>query len=246
MTDKTYRSLLDIIRESAGNPALPEGCDTWAMRSVWPDFTSSRGFRWPFPGGVATAPGPLLEHRGSCPREPGDGICVATDACGMASGGIPASTILLTAHRAAAVLGDDEPGKLRVSAATVVDVVWIKRANLRGANLRGADLRGANLRFADLRGANLRGANLRGANLRGADLRDANLRFADLWDANLRGANLRFADLRGANLRGADLRGADLWYANLWDADLRDAVGSHSTRWTGGFDPAARGVVAAS
>ena len=235
-TERTYRPLLDIIREAAGNPALPEGCDTWAMRSVWPDFTSSRGFRWPYPGGVATAPGPLLDHRGSCPTAPGDGICVATDARGMASGGIPASTVLLTAHRDADVIGDDEPGKLRVKAAVVVELVWIKRADLRGANLRGADLWGANLRGADLRGANL--ADLQGANL--ADLRGADLRGADLWGANLWGANLGGADLRGANLRGADLRGAD-----LRGADLCGTHANAATYWPGGFDASARdGVVA--
>lgn len=157
-TENTYRPLLDIIREAAGNPELPDGCDTWAMRSVWPDLRSSRGYRWPYPGGRATAPGPLLDHRGSCPRAVGDGLCVATDARGMASGGIPASTILLTAHRTADVLGDSESGKLRVSAATVVELVWIQHANLRGANLGGANLRRADLRDADLQGANLQGA----------------------------------------------------------------------------------------
>ena len=161
--ERTYRPLLDIIREAAGNPDLPDGCDTWSMRSVWPDFRSSRDYRWPWPGQVATAPGPLLDHRGSCPKAVGDGICVALDAKGMASGSIPASTILLTAHRAEDVIGDDEPGKLRVSAATVVALVWIRRADLRRADLRGADLEGADLRGADLEGADLRGANLEGA-----------------------------------------------------------------------------------
>ena len=75
---------------------------------------------------------------------------------------------------------------------------------LRGADLYGADLRGADLRGADLRGADLRGADLRGADLRGADLRGANLYGADLRGAHLYGANLRGANLYGANLRGAD------------------------------------------
>ena len=39
----TYRPLLDILTEGR---TLPDGCDIWGMRSVHPDFTSSRGFRW--------------------------------------------------------------------------------------------------------------------------------------------------------------------------------------------------------
>ena len=261
--ERTHRPLLDILLAAAGNPEMPEGCDTWAFRSVWPDFTSSRGFRWPLPGNWAEATGTILDHRGSCPRAVGDGICVATTAAGMASGGIPASTILLTAHAAADVVGDDEPGKLRVRRARVVDVLWIKRANLGGA-----DLRGANLGDANLRDANLQHANLGDAYLRGADLRGANLRGAYLGGANLQHANLGGADLRGANLRGANLGDANLWDANLGDAylggaylgdtnlgdaylrdanlgdaNLWDAVASRATLWPEGFDPDARGVV---
>jgi hypothetical protein len=170
--EPTYRPPLDIIVEHVGQP-LPDGFDSWSMRSVHPDFRSSRGFRWPYPGGVATAVGPILDHRGSCPQAVGDGICVATSAAGMASGSIPAITVLLTAHRAADVVGDDEPGKLRVTRATVVEVVdlpALARSGLSGAYLRAADLDGANLRAADLDGANLRGADLTGA-----DLSDANM-----------------------------------------------------------------------
>ena len=210
------RPLLDILTEGR---TLPDGYDTWAMRSVRPDLTSSRGFRWPWPGQVATAPGPILDHDGPCPHAVGDGLCVALTARGMTSGGIPAQPVLLTAHRAGDVLGADDD-KIRVRAALVVDVIWLARvdltgadlhgANLHGADLRGATLRGANLTLADLRGAGLLGANLRGANLRGADLRGADLRGADL-----RGADLTLADLDGANLHGADLHGANLTLADL-------------------------------
>jgi hypothetical protein len=187
------RPLLDILVEKVGQP-LTDGYDAWAFRSVNPDFTSSHGFRWPFPGGVAEAAGPLLQHRGSCPAAVGDGICVATTVQGMASGGITAGgPVLLTAHRAADVIGDSEPGKLRVRAALVVEVVW----------LRSADLRYADLRYANLRSADLRYADLRSANLQSADLRYANLRYADLQSANLRSADLQFADLRSANLQSA-------------------------------------------
>ena len=181
----TYRPLLDILTEGR---TLPDGCDIWGMRSVHPDFTSSRGFRWPFPGGVAEAPGPIIaSNRGACPESDGDGICTALTAQGMASGGIPAHTVLITAHAAADVLGADEI-KVRVRRATVVEVVdlpgmaragKLSRADLRGADLYGADLRGAYLYGADLGGADLGGANLGGAHLGGANLGGADLGGAD-------------------------------------------------------------------
>ena len=209
----TYRPLLDILTEGR---TLPDGCDIWGMRSVHPDFTSSRGFRWPFPGGVAEAPGPIIaSNRGACPESDGDGICTALTAQGMASGGIPAHTVLITAHAAADVLGADEI-KVRVRRATVVEVV----------DLPGM-ARAGKLSRADLRGANLYGANLGRANLDGAYLRRADLRGADLYGANLGRANLDGAYLDGADLGRADLRGAD--------AD-------QYTRWPEGFNPAAAGV----
>lgn len=145
----TYRPLLDILTEGR---TLPDGCDTWGMRSVRPDFTSSHGFRWPFPGGVAEAPGPIsASNRGACPESDGDGICTALTAQGMASGGIPAITVLITAHAAADVLGGDKM-KVRVRRATVVEVVDLP-GMARAAKLSGADLGGANLDGANLDGA---------------------------------------------------------------------------------------------
>ena len=240
----TYRPLLDILTEGR---TLPDGCDFWGMRSVRPDFTSSRGFRWPFPGGVAEAPGPVIHtNRDACPQSEGDGICTAITAYGMASGGIPAITVLITAHAAADVLGADEV-KVRVRRATVVEVVdlpgmaragKLSGADLSGANLGGAYLRGAYLGEAYLDGADLSGAYLDGAYLYGAYLGRANLGRANLgraylggaylggaylYGADLSGANLVGADLGEANLRGADLRGADLGEANLREADLSGA-----------------------
>ena len=206
--ERTYRPLLDILVEHVGLP-LPEGCDAWGMRAVRPDFRSSRGFRWPWPGQWAEAPGPILDHRDSCPQSGtvGDGICTATTASGMASGGIPAHTVLLTGHAADDVVGDSEAGKLRLRRAFVVEVVDLPRVGrdglLSGADLSGADLSGANLSGADLSGADLSEANLRGANLSGANLRGANLRGADLSRADLSRANLSRANLYGANLSGA-------------------------------------------
>ena len=227
--------LLDILTRDR---ALPEGYDRWAMRSCWRDLTSSRGYRWPWPGSVAEAPGPIFEDNTSpCPQAVGDGLCVALDAEGMASGGIPMVTVLLVAVRHEDVLASDAH-KVRVRRALVVDVVGIGRdADLRGANLNyanlyGADLRGANLDYAnlygaDLRGANLNDANLYGANLDYANLNGANLRGANLYGADLRDANLNDANLRGANLYGADLRGANLDGADLRGANLYDAKGAH-------------------
>ena len=202
--------LLDILTRDR---ALPEGYARWAMRSCWRDLTSSRGYRWPWPGSVAEAPGPIFEDNTSpCPQAVGDGLCVALDAEGMASGGIPMVTVLLVAVRHEDVLASDAH-KVRVRRALVVDVVGIGR----GANLYGANLYGANLCDANLSGANLTRANLNGANLYGADLSDATLSDANLNDANL----------TRANLTGTDLNGADLYGADLNDANLYGAKGAH-------------------
>ena len=231
------RPLLDILTE---HRTLPDGYDAWGMRAVHPDFRSSYGFRWPFPGQVAQAAGPFArDNTGPCPASVGDGVCTAQTAAGMASGGIPAVTVLLTAHKLADVLGFDND-KVRASQVLVVDVVDLPRlcresmteADLCGANLYRADLTGA-----DLRGANLEGADLYRANLEGADLRRANLEWADLYGADLEWADLYGADLYGANLRGADLRGADLCVA-----DLTGARSDKWTTWPDGFDADQSGV----
>ena len=226
------RPLLDILTE---HRTLPDGYDAWGMRAVHPDFRSSYGFRWPFPGQVAQAAGPFArDNTGPCPASVGDGVCTAQTAAGMASGGIPAVTVLLTAHKLADVLGFDND-KVRASQVLVVDVVDLPRLcreSMTEANLEGADLYRANLEWADLYGANLEGADLRRANLEGADLRRADLRGADLRRANLEGADLYRADLRVANLYRADLRGANL-------------TGARSDKWTtwpDGFDADQSGV----
>jgi len=61
-----------------------------------------------------------------------------------------------------------------------------------------------------LKKADLSGADLSGAKLIGADLYRAYLLGADLSGANLYRADLSGADLSGADLSGADLSGADL------------------------------------
>ena len=205
-----------------------------AWRAVHPDLRSSRGFRWPFPGGTAVAPlpdGQEFTRRGPCPDFVGDGLCLAKTWAGAASGAIPAITCLLVEFDPADVLGEDHD-KLRVSRCRVVDVfdapALIRDGWCPGADLTGANLTGANLTRADLSVAYLTGANLTGANLA---------------RANLTGANLARANLARANLAGADLCGAYLTRANLAGANLGGANADRFTRWPDGFDPAERGVV---
>jgi len=209
-----------------------------AWRAVHPDFRSSNGFRWPFPGNDAVAdPGDRKFTTGDpCPRFPGDGLCLAKTWAGAASGRIPAITCLEVTYDPADVLGEDEH-KIRVSRCHVVDVFdapalirdgWMARADLSRADLSraflyGADLYGADLSGADLYGADLSGADLYGADLSGADLSRANLYGAFLSGADLSGAFLSGADLYGADLSGADLYGANLSRANLYGADLSGA-----------------------
>jgi uncharacterized protein YjbI with pentapeptide repeats len=70
----------------------------------------------------------------------------------MASGGIPARTVLLVAYPSANVLGADS-AKSRVRG----NVHVVAEADLSGANLAGAVLTGANLAGANLTGADLTG-----------------------------------------------------------------------------------------
>ena len=242
----TKLELVNLLDKLTSDRTLPEGCDQWGIRSVHPDFVSRNKFRWPFPGQWAEASGPFRsDNERGCPLEHGDGICVATSWRGMASGGIPAITLLLVAFAGGDVLGS-EPHKIRLRKAYVDEVIdgarllrehgrnanlgsanldgaYLRRAHLEGAYLEGANLRRADLRRADLRG-DLEGAYLEGADLSGADLSGAYLRGANLRGANLRGAALRAAYLEGAYLEGADLRRADLRGAALSGADLEGAL----------------------
>ena len=223
-------STLDRITEGR---CLPEGCDTWGIKSVRPGLRTRNDFQWPASGWVTVpSDGIDQENTSPCPSRPGDGLCVASTWKGMASGGIPARTLLLVAYSSAGVLGGDDH-KVRVSRVCVVEVldgtgVLAPGDDLRGAYLPGVDLRRANLSGADLTGAALHGAYLTHADLTGADLRRAGLTNADLTGADLRRADLTDADLTGADLTGADLTGADLSGANLGGvnlsiADLTDA-----------------------
>ena len=218
-----------------------------AFRAVHPDFRSSRGFVWPFPGGEAVAAGPFTDHEGGCPQSAGDGICLAHTWAGVASGGIPAFTVLVCEYDAADLLGFEGgtvevPEKVRVKRARVLRAVDFP-ATLRGGVRRDdalpyADLSRANLSRTDLSGANLTGANLTGANLTGAYLTRT-----DLSGANLTGAYLTRTDLSEANLTGAYLTGAYLYGAYLTRAYLYGARANRYTRWPAGFEAKAAGVM---
>jgi hypothetical protein len=240
MGDSTtqYRDLLPVIvmRERA---VMPDGFDTWGIKSVRPDLRTHEGYQWTFPGSVAVATNPDPSNRDACPRRvsTGDGLCVAWSWRGMASGGIPARTLLLVAYRSAEVLGrDGAAGKLRTRSVAVVALVDGERL-LREAGS------GANLTCANLTRAYLTRAYLTYAVLTGADLTDADLTGANLTRAVLTGAVLTGADLTGADLTGANLTRANLTGAVLTGADLTYAIASTYTRWPAWFDAAAAGVV---
>ena len=234
---KTMTGYVNMLDRLTKGRELPEGTTHWAIRSVHPDLSSSHGYRWPFPGNWAEAPGPIVErNNGPCPADVGDGLCVANNWAGMASGGIPAITLLLCAFHGDDALSLVSGSTIRVRKAFVVDLLdgqkldysgaALSEADLRGANLLRAALTGADLSEADLSGAYLTGANLAGANLAWANLYRATLRRADLNGADLTGADLTGADLTGADLTRADLTGADLTGADLTRADLTGAIGA--------------------
>jgi hypothetical protein len=210
-------ALLDHILTDEHRAAAPPDVDFFTLRAVHPDLRSSRGYRYPWPGQWAVAPGPIIEtNHGYCPEDKGDGLCVGLTWAGMASGSIPAICGLLVGISRADVLGMDGD-KARVRRLYVVDVVDLARAVRDHGD-------GANLTRADLTGADLTGANLTGANLTGANLTRANLTWAHLSGADLTRANLTGADLTGANLTGANLSGAN------WN---------EYTRWPAGYTPPA-------
>ena len=171
---KKRKDLLEVL---ASRHTLPEGCDTWAIKSVRPDLTTRGGsFQWPFPGGVVEASGVVPENRSPVPSREGDGVCAGKTWRGMATARIPAITLLLVAYSAAEHLLGADGDKVRLRCAHVVALVdgaalLVKdgaESDLSGAHLDGAYLRGAHLIGADLSGAHLDRAYLTGADLSGA------------------------------------------------------------------------------
>lgn len=151
-----FQPFYDTVRASGADPAL-----RLAWRVVHPDFTSSHGYRWPFPGQWASVPEAKFSTGRVCPSFAGDGLCLAKSWGGAASGGISSPVALICGYYNADVLGQDYD-KLRVRRALVLDVVSTPNVLARAGN---ANLYGASLGNADLRSANLYGANLYGANL---------------------------------------------------------------------------------
>ncbi|MFG1645274.1 pentapeptide repeat-containing protein [Amycolatopsis sp. NPDC049252] len=86
-------------------------------------------------------------------------------------------------------------------------------SELERVDLRGADLNGLAIPRVCFAGANLENAKLRDAKLTGATLTDVILRNADLRGADLRGADLTGAVLTGAVLDGVESDGATRWPA---------------------------------
>ena len=186
---------------------MPKKLLTLAWRTVADvDRNSSHGYRWPRSGQWAESTGPWTLGA-ACPTQPGDGLCLAKNFSGAASGGYLIRNAILCAYDPDDILGADDD-KIRVKRAKVIHRLDIPRM------IRDGLFSGANLRWASLKGANLQGANLDGAYLYGANL----------YGANLQGANLLGADLRGANLYGAELRMTRLWETNLRGANLRGAI----------------------
>ena len=229
MTEHKYRDPLLAMVEFAGNPDLPRGYDSWGMKSTDAAGYTKYGFRWPNPG-EETERLRLLDHSSSCPREVGDGLCVATTYQAMASGGYRALALLLVAYRSHEARGSTRD-KFRVPQVAVVarlDGEKFLQAcgsglDLSYADLSGFYLPGVNLSKSNLVGAHLGRAYLSDADMSGANLVDINLSRAVLSTANMKGSNLRAADLGGANMHGADLREANLDSTYLFGASLHGA-----------------------
>ena len=112
--------------------------------------------------------------------------------------------------------------------------VNLSHVTLRDVFLRLADLSGANLVFADLAGAHLTDARLHEADLGRANLSSAELNYTDLSYAHLREANLHGANLRYANLNGTRLFSADLGHAVLYGTRMEPATILSNARFDAG------------
>ncbi len=226
MTDE-YRDLLQEV--IVKNRTLPPGCDRWGIKSVSAGLTTHNGFSWlpAVHNGYLEASDPDPVNLGPCPGYMGDGLCVAWTWRGMASGGIPANTLLLLAYRSQDVLGfDNEDGKARVTRVEFVDVIdgaELIRNHGAGADLEFANLQGMDLSCGELRGADLSRVNADHARFHGATLHEANLSCGEL-----RGANLSRASADYANFCGASLYEANLSYGELRGADLSRVYADHA------------------
>ena len=201
---------------------LPEGFDSWALKSTSPDLTTFDRYQWPQPGGIAECdPAEIVVGSdGPCPSEYGDGLCVGLNWDAMASGGFPARTLLLVAYATKDILGQGD-GKVRVSKAAVVAIVDGERllnGHSKTQDLSGASLEGMKFNFSRMCGITLTSANISRASFRMACLEDANLKWAE---ANR--ADFSHAFMRGANFYSSYLGGADFYSAHVVEALFENA-----------------------
>ena len=135
---------------------MPKKLLTLAWRTVADvDRNSSHGYRWPRSGQWAESTGPWTLGA-ACPTQPGDGLCLAKNFSGAASGGYSIRNAILCAYDPDDILGQDDD-KIRVKRAKVIHRLDIPRM-IRDGLFSGADIFGANLRGANLQGAKLQGA----------------------------------------------------------------------------------------
>ena len=210
---------------------LPEGFDSWALKSTRPDLTTFGHYQWPQPGGIAECdPAKIfVGSDGPCPSAYGDGLCVGLNWDAMASGGFPARTLLLVAYATKDILGQGD-GKVRVSKAAVVAIVDGERLlneHSKTQDLSGASLEGMKFNFSLMCGITLTSANISRASFRMACLEDANLKWAeanraDFSHAFMRGANFYSSDLEGADFYSAQAEEALFEKARLYDANLKE------------------------
>ena len=227
----TMQALHPLIQKiiEQNEAVLPEGFDSWALKSTRSDLTTFDRYQWPQPGGIAECdPAEIfVGSDGPCPSAYGDGLCVGLNWDAMASGGFPARTLLLVAYATKDILGQGS-GKVRVSKAAVVAIVDGERLLAEHSNtqdLSGALLEGMMFNFSSMCGITLTSANISRASFRITCLEDANLQWAqanraDFSYAFMRGANFYSSDLGGAKFYDAQAEKALFEKARLDDANL--------------------------
>ena len=229
----TMQALHPLIQKiiEQNEAVLPEGFDSWALKSTRPDLTTFGLYQWPQPGGIAECdPAKIVVGSdGPCPSEYGDGLCVGLNWDAMASGGFPARTLLLVAYATKDILGQGD-GKVRVSKAAVVAIVDGERLlneHSKTQDLSGASLEGMKFNFSRMCGITLTSANISRASFRMACLEDADLKWAeanraDFSHAFMRGANFYSSYLGGADFYSAQAEKALFKNARLYDANLEE------------------------
>jgi uncharacterized protein YjbI with pentapeptide repeats len=163
------------------------------------------------------------------PLEERQGELRAAYEANVAAGRPPYATTRLRSRGEVAWVLRERGWSGEYDAYTVKYVLTPRGQEAAAADLRGANLGHVRLRDVYLRRADMSGANLVFADLAGAHLADVMLSDADMGRVTLRHAELNYATLTGGHLRQADLAAANLQYTNLagarfHNADLRGAV----------------------